>query len=143
LTLPLVFAYGCAGGAAEVEEVTAAFVEAVKNRDSARIEGLMDWERYYTHGRESGGTEGEVKPEDVEAQKALLLTVLAKDSGLALRYRTAEHTVKNISIDGDEASSEVLQVDRASGETRLIKFLLAKSDGWKIYRFSTEEIGES
>jgi hypothetical protein len=77
----------------------------------------------------------------VETQKALLLRVLANDRGLALRYRTAEHTVQNVSVDGNEARAEVLQTDRATQQQKIIELLMVKSDGWKIYRFSTEEIG--
>jgi hypothetical protein len=132
---------GCAGGKAEVEEVVLAFVEGIKNQDSARLETIVNWERYYSYRNDEASTEIKVSPEDVETQKTLLLRVFAGDRGLTIRYRTAENTIKNVSVDGNEASAEVLQIDRASGEKRLITFLLAKSGVWKIYHFSTEELG--
>lgn len=132
-------AAGCAGGKDEIREVAVGFVEAIKSQDPASFEELMDWERYYAQGNKEGEDVETMSSEDVENQKSILLSVLARDRVLSLRYRTAENTVRNISIDGKEARAEIYQVDRATGETRIIELLLTKSDGWKIYRFSTEE----
>jgi len=136
----LIGAAGCTGGNAEIEPVILAFVEGIKNQDTQGLETAFDWERYYAYTTDGTMNLDEVDPEGVEEQKALLLRVMVTDRGLTIRYRTAEHTIRNISVDENEARAEVLQVDRTSKERRLIKFLLFKSDVWKIYRFSTEEL---
>lgn len=136
----IIGAAGCAGGKTEIEQVTLAFVNAIKNQDSAKLETIIDWERYYSYREDGDAESNKVKPEDVETQKTLLLKVLSRDRGLALRYLTADSSIRNISIDGEEARAEVLQVDRATGEERLVTLLLAKNGVWKIYRFSTKEL---
>jgi hypothetical protein len=138
----LIAVAGCSGGSAEVERVALEFVDAMKSQDPSRIEQLIDWELYYSKGNKELPEEKQVTtPEEMEEQKALLLRVLANDRLLAMRYLTADHTVWSISVDGSEARAEVHQVDRATQEKRVIELLMARSDGWKIYRFSTKDIG--
>jgi hypothetical protein len=128
---------GCSSGNAQVEEVVWKFVDAIKKQDVATLDKIIDWERYYAYGKKENG--GSVSDIDVDKEKNLLLSVLARDRVLAVNYLTARSSIANLSVKGDEAQAEVLQVDRATGESRTVTLLLHKEENgvWKIYRFST------
>lgn len=136
---------GCSPGNSEVEELVWAFVDAIKNQDTATLERIIDWERYYEYGKnEAEGRAAKNEPLDIEKEKRLLLAVFGGDRMLALNYLTADNSIEKISVNGNEAKAEILQVDRATGEERVVTLLMNKVAGedWKIYRFSTETIEE-
>lgn len=136
---------GCSRGNSEVEELVWSFVDAVGNQDTDTLERIIDWERYYEYGKsESEGRAQRSEPLDIEKEKRLLLAVFGRDRMLALNYLTADNSIEKISVNGNEAKAELLQVDRATGEERVITVLMNKveGEGWKIYRFSTEAIEE-
>ncbi len=132
---------GCSPEKAEVEEVAWQFVEAIKHQDTETLERIIDWELYYAQSTavaEEEGEEGE--PLDTEYQKELLLRVISRDRGMALTYLTAENSMENVAVKGDEATARILQVDRATGEERVVALQLKKTgnEGWKVYNFNTE-----
>ena len=136
---------GCSRGNGEVEELAWAFVDAIGNQDADTLERIIDWERYYEYGKSEGeGRAARSKPPDIEKEKRLLLAVFGRDRMLALNYLTADNSIEKISVNGNEAKAEILQVDRATGEERVITLLMnnVEGEGWKIYRFSTEAIEE-
>lgn len=131
---------GCSSQKDQVEEVAWRFVEAIEKQDVGTLDKIIDWERYYAYGKEDSGAAGRGSPEvDVEKEKDLLLSVLARDRELALNYLTAQNSIAKVSVDREEARVVVRQVDRATDEERTVTLLLHREENgeWKIYRFST------
>jgi hypothetical protein len=168
LLLCMAACLACSSDKREVRHVALQFVEGIKNGDAETLDGIMDWERWYSvytagnrpgpaadesgdkkkHTKEGmrrskeGSGEDEGMSEDFKEQKDLLLSVLSSDRILALRYLTAEHAIKRISINGLEARVEISQEDRTTGEKRLLTLQLHKDPeaGWRIYKFLSEDL---
>jgi hypothetical protein len=168
ILLFIIAAPGCSRDKRQVENVALQFVEGMKNGDADTFEKIMDWDRWYSvqssgtaagtakqgssddrqrpdsQNRKSvkGLAQGGRESEDFKKQKDMLLAVLSSDRVLKLRYLTADHDIKRVTVDGPEAVAQVNQKDRATGERRLITLWLHKDpDGvWKIYKFLSEDL---
>jgi len=129
---------GCSSDRSKVEDAAVAFVKAIQERDTEVLEKIVDWDRFYSYGKE----DEESPPVDVEKQRDLLMKVLARDVGLSMQYLTCDNFIDRVSINGGEAEVKILQVDRSSGKERIVTLLLEKVEGgkWMIYRFETKEV---
>jgi hypothetical protein len=167
--LCLLAGFGCSSDKRSVEDVALQWVEGIKTGNPETFERIIDWQRWYSTystarrtGTGSPGDQGqenenpkrriaarpgqtEEMPEDLEYQKGLLVSVLSTDRLLATQYLTAENEIKRVSVKKSEAVAEISQEDRTTGRRRRIILQMHKDPdaGWRIYRFTQEELQDS